>query len=489
MAIIQALFSLLSRSLGKVLNAIFGWAVVALFGQTTPAQKTLLSGLVALAAAWPVLLIGVAFPKVAGMVLAFLPPSAQGPTWLMRVIWLSIAVAVPLTIGLVVASRAPPGSPREPFVKRALRGFPITIALAGAFLLTFISVPFMRVSAVLKRRKDEHVPLVTTGDAYQDVAEKIDKRLELQGIDASRTDPPWWLSAPTKILLKLGGRAFRGFIPEKLAYWRGPQLEIALYPSDLLARGARRLTAFIHGVITEDLVRSEALQTFEPPAQEIERQIRRVWRVYEENPAAHTESDALLGRVDDLTEELEKVDVPYEEWSILYRQIAQLSRAIEGKYQLLAKGKDMTKEAEAKTAPAMSAPGRTHTPPPPRPNALPSGQLMAETAREAIALVRSQIELAKVELKQDLQSEIKAAKGLSIAAVCGLMMLNMLLVAVAFALVTVMPAWAAALAIAGVVAFVGGIAGVFGWKHVKVPLVRTRKSVEEDVRWVKERTA
>jgi hypothetical protein len=488
MAIFQALFSLLSRSLGKILNAIFGWAVVALFGQTTPTQKTLLSALVALAAAWPVLLVGVAFPRVAGVVLAFVPPSAQGPSWLMRIIWLSIALVVPLAIGLVVAAKAPPGSPREPFVKRALRGFPITVALAGAFLLTFISVPFMRLSAVLKRRKDEHVPLVTSGDAYDGVADKIDKRLDLQGIEAARAEPPWWLSGPTRILLKLGGRAFRGFIPQKLAYWRGPDLEIALYPSDLLLRGARRLTAFVHGVITEDLVRSSALQTFEPPAQALETQIRRVWRVYGENPSAHRNSAALMRRVDDLTIELTQVDVPYEEWSILYRQIAQLSRAIEGKYQLLAKEKDMTKETEGDTALAATTPVGPHSPPGP-PEALPSTQLMAETAREAISLVKSQIELAKVELKQDLQSEVKAAKGLSVAAICALMMLNMLLVAAALALVIVMPVWAAALAMAGALAVVGGIAGLIGWKHAKVPLVRTRKAVEEDVRWVKERTA
>jgi hypothetical protein len=488
MAIVQALFSLLSRSLGKVLNAIFGWAVVALFGQTTPTQKTLLSGLVALAAAWPVLLLGVAVPRVAGMVLAFLPPSAQGPAWVMRIVWLSIALIVPLTIGLVVAAKAPPGSPHEPFIKRALRGFPITIALAAAFLLTFVSVPFMRISAVVKRRKDEHVPLVTSGEAYDDVAEKIDARLTLEGIEAARAEAPWWLSGPTKVLLKLGGRAFRGFIPQKVAYWRGPDVEIALYPSDLLVRGARRLTAFVHGVITEDLVQSAAFQTFEPAAQELERQIRRVWKVYGENPSAHRHSAPLLGRVDDLTDELTKIDVPYDEWSILYRQIAQLSRALEGKNQLLAKEKDMTKEDQSAAAVEPAASAGAH-PPTTSPEALPSAHLMAETAREAITLVKSQIELAKAELKQDLQSEVTAAKGLSVAAICALMVLNMLLVAAAFGLVTVMPAWAAALLIAGVVALGGGIAGLVGWKHAKVPLVRTRKSLEEDVRWIKERTA
>src|SRR4051812_35587888 len=160
MAILQGLFSALSRSLGKILNAIFGWAVVALFGRTTPAQKTLLSGLVAMAVAWPVLLVGVAVPRVAGLLLAFLPPSVQGPDWLMRVVWAALALAVPIVLGLVVATKAPPGTPVEPFVKRALRGFPITFALAIAFLLTFVSVPALRISAMLKGMKDEHVPLV-----------------------------------------------------------------------------------------------------------------------------------------------------------------------------------------------------------------------------------------------------------------------------------------------------------------------------------------
>ena len=58
MAILQALISYLSRSAGKALNAIFGWAVVALFGQTSQKEQTVLSAVVAAAAAWPLLLLG-----------------------------------------------------------------------------------------------------------------------------------------------------------------------------------------------------------------------------------------------------------------------------------------------------------------------------------------------------------------------------------------------------------------------------------------------
>ena len=67
MALIQAILSLISRSVGKILTALFDWAVVALFGRVSGRRRMLLSGLVASAAAWPLLLIGVAAPKAAAL--------------------------------------------------------------------------------------------------------------------------------------------------------------------------------------------------------------------------------------------------------------------------------------------------------------------------------------------------------------------------------------------------------------------------------------
>ncbi len=145
----------------------------------------------------------------------------------------------------------------------------------------------------------------------------------------------------------------------------------------------------------------------------------------------------------------------------------------------------MTNEKQTAVAPAsVTVPGAVAPA-----SALSTPQLVTEAAREAINLVKTEIELAKAELKEDLKSEITAAKGLSVAAICALGTFNMLLVAAAFALANVVPGWAAALIVAAVVGLLGGIAGAVGWKHIKSPLSRTRKSLEEDVRWVKERAA
>src|SRR5262249_7845634 len=105
MAILQAFLAFLTRSVGRILSSVFGWAVVALFGETSSSAKMWLSALVAAAAAWPILLIGVAFPKAAALVLAFLPVPRGVPPWMVRVGWIVLALAVPLAMGVAMGLR------------------------------------------------------------------------------------------------------------------------------------------------------------------------------------------------------------------------------------------------------------------------------------------------------------------------------------------------------------------------------------------------
>ena len=53
MAIFSALLSLLSRKLGSVLQAVFGWAITGLFGRLTSGKQTALSAALVLSIAWP----------------------------------------------------------------------------------------------------------------------------------------------------------------------------------------------------------------------------------------------------------------------------------------------------------------------------------------------------------------------------------------------------------------------------------------------------
>ena len=106
MAILQALLALLTRSLGSIMSALFGWAVMALFGETSAREKAWLSALVGAAAAWPILLVGVAWPRLATLALVFIPLPHWIPTWGIRAVWIALAVLIPFALGVTVAARS-----------------------------------------------------------------------------------------------------------------------------------------------------------------------------------------------------------------------------------------------------------------------------------------------------------------------------------------------------------------------------------------------
>ena len=333
MAIFQALFALVSKSAGKILNAIFGWAVRALFGQTTSRQQTFLSAVVAAAVAWPLLLVGLIAPKAAALMLAFVPIPHWIPSWTVRLVWLTLAVLVPVGVGLAVAAKAPPRTPPESAFKRVLRGFPITVGLAGAFVIMFVSVPIMRLAALVRRQKSADVPLVTDGPAYHEVAFRLCEVLARHGFALRKARPGWWVSAPTVILTWFGGAAFRSYVPEHLEHFVAADMTMSLYPSGVLLRGRRARITLAHGLIAETVVHTDGLQTSDAKAQDFERQLRRLWKAYDVR--RHANAKVLMARLSAMTHDLGALDVDFDDWQVLYRQLLQVERAIRGQRQLM----------------------------------------------------------------------------------------------------------------------------------------------------------
>jgi hypothetical protein len=505
MVILQGILALISRSLGSIMSALFGWAVVALFGPTTPREKMWLSALVGAAAAWPLLVVGMIWPRLASLALAFVPLPDGVPTWAIRTVWTALAVIVPFALGLAMAARsrgtaAPvPGtasvepssasrlrhSPlRESKLIRLLRGVPITLAVAASFLIVFVMVPVRRVTAMVRRQVDIDVPLITDAKGYEHVAKVIAITLSRHGLDVRPAEPEWWATAPSRILSRLGGLSFREYVPERFARFRGPRLDVMLYSNGLLLRGSEQDTAWAHGLVVEALTDAPAYQTFDPRAQDIERQIRSVWAVFHQHPAAHVEAPALEARLDDIAREIRELPVGYDEWQIVYRQALQLDRALRGRPQLLeatAATKD-TWVTNQRRQEATMANGNART--------LSTRELIGEITEKVALLAKKEVELAKAEIKADLEAELSTAKGLGVAALGVVLGLNMLLVALVLALAAYMPAWLAAVLLGGALLAAGGIVAYVSWtRRVTKPLAVTRKTLKEDVQWAKERLA
>ena len=508
MAILQALISYLGKSAGKALNAIFGWAVIALFGQTSPKEQTLLSAVVAAAAAWPLLLLGVIVPKIALLVLAFVPVAKSVPSAWLRIAWIVLAIAVPIVVGTVVAKRGSQERMPEPGWKRLLRGFPITLALACAFLLMLVVAPILRIATVLTGREVVRIPALMDKGITAATMAALAGELERNGVALRPAKAPWYQTAPSKILLKIGGRPFASMASEHVEYRRNELLELTVLPNETILRGkpvqvgqARALCAEVYGP-------RPIIQTFSAEARDLEAHAKRVWAIYCEQPHAHRRAAVLLDRVVELSAELSRRNLPWDEWQIIYRLLLQVNRALHGQEPLLehaqrVEERDMADENKAlpggsrgieqtpQRAPTLasgSSPGAAVTPV--GVESMSNRELVGHVIDNATQLAKKEIELAKSELKADIKAELATVKGLGVAGLCALWAVGMMLVAAALALGTVIPEWAAALIVAGVVLAVGTIAGLVGWKkRVKSPLEATRRSLKEDVLWAKERLA
>jgi len=483
MAILQAIFAFVARSVGKIFSALFDWAVVALFGRVSGTRKTVLSVIMAAAAAWPILLIGVVFPKASVFVLGFIPLSHSVPSGVVRVVWILLALLVPIGVGIALRLQRPPERGRSSSTLKGLaRGFPITLGLATAFAILLVTVPVLRIVSAIRGRRDVQVPLVTTPESYRAAASLVVGVLRRHGIDVAPAPAPWWMALPSHILLRLARGAFEGAVLEKTAYFRNDVLEAALYPNALLLRGGDEITARAHALTVEAIAgHPDMFQTTSPRAQDLERQIQRVWATLRLHPGAHVGARPLLHRLDEIAAELARRPLPFEEWQIVYRESLQLERALHGERQIL--------ESTVPQAPV-------RRPPPARkawvgnPSRLSTPQLVKRIAETGSLLVEKEVALAREELKADVKAELGGAALLGIAAVAALTGAILLVLTGVFVIARWIPAWAAALGVAAFALGIAGGLGFMGWGRVaRRPLTLTVKTLMEDWQWVKERMA
>ena len=119
------------------------------------------------------------------------------------------------------------------------------------------------------------------------------------------------------------------------------------------------------------------------------------------------------------------------------------------------------------------------------------GELIGNISNDLSQLFRQEVELAKVELKQEAAKAGKAAGMLGGAGFAGYLAVVLLSFALVFGLANVMDAGWAALIVAAVWAIVGGV--LFATGRTKLKTVdpvphRTVNTLKEDAQWLKNPT-
>jgi hypothetical protein len=119
------------------------------------------------------------------------------------------------------------------------------------------------------------------------------------------------------------------------------------------------------------------------------------------------------------------------------------------------------------------------------------GELIGNISNDLSQLFRQEVDLAKVELKQEASKAGKAAGMLGVAGFAGYLAVVLLSFAAVFGLANVIDAGWAALIVAVVWAVIGGVLFVTGRNKLKavdpVPH-RTVDTIKEDAKWLKNPT-
>jgi hypothetical protein len=482
MPILSALLSLLSRKVGDLLQAIFGWSITGLFGRLPVSKQRALSVAVLLSVAWPVLLTGIFFPGVAAWAITLVPLHDWVGASVLRGIWIGLAVVAPITVGLITKAVAPKHKQKRGTLALLASGVPLTLGFAAAFVTALVVVPMLKLGALARRWRDEHVHLQVGEGAYEEVFRHVRRACGEAGLLLDEEPVPRLMATATNVLKAFAGGAVSPMIAEHPRRLRGDGLELYLYPGDLLIRGEPAKVSRVRVALLIHLLHAPAHLTEHAAGQAVEDELHRMWGVVERH--RHAGEIGRLGhaRLRQIANELETLDVPFAEWTLLYTNLGLLERAMTGGARLV----EMEPASPVGQA-HVETEGERSAAVPTRNDGAEASELVREAIAQAKDLLAAEVELARTEVRQDLRAARTSAIAFGAALVAAIVGISLLLVALALAIA---PRPVPALVTGVALLIAAGATAAFGYSRVpKNPLERTRKRLKTDARILQERIA
>jgi hypothetical protein len=214
-------------------------------------------------------------------------------------------------------------------VGQVLRGYPLCAALA----ITLVILALVGIVRFVHHRAigwvDAHVPIVVHPGGYDRVVADLERALDDADLAVDRKPAPMPLALPGRMLGRIAGPGIRSLVPDQLIDLVGKDLEIGLYPSDISIAGEKIAVARARAAIATRLTATAASMTTSAEAQAIEAKLEALTAPRRAGSRPGTDvpdlatTRAALTAIDD---ELAILNVPHDEWEILYRQRLQVER-------------------------------------------------------------------------------------------------------------------------------------------------------------------
>lgn len=350
MTILISIVGFVFRFTAALLTTALGWASTLMFGRVPRSHQIFVVLMLAGSLTWMVLLLCVLVPGISGFFLDLTPhpPFIDRP--LLGVAFLVGLVVTPLVVG-TAAYLVPDDGDRPEGLAIAveiLRGY-LLVPILCVLLLFLPAVGISRKARSVSRRwSDVHIPIVVKPKGYDRLVADLQETLAEVDLPVEAEDAPRVLSFPAWLLSKVAGNNVRKMRPDRLVELEGQDLRVGVYPSDIAISGPAPVRARARAGIISRLATTAAFLTTSAEAQAIEERLHHLAeRLATPSGAPARDVAAALAAVDEALLELE---VPVEEWDILYRCRLQVERDA-----LAGTGSSLPRSAAARTEAASSA--------------------------------------------------------------------------------------------------------------------------------------
>jgi hypothetical protein len=331
-AFLAGIFGLFGRFAGRLLTTTLGWASSLLFGRVPQSRQIVLALITFGSVVWAALVVGIALPDVGAFLVAVVPaPDAIDRGWI-RLAMLIGALVVPGVVGgatLLVLD--PAVRPRgRAVLAQVARGYPLCAALA----VTLIVLAAVGIVRFVHHRAigwtDAHIPIVVHPGGYDRVVADLEHALRDAGLDLDRRPAPLPLAIPGRLLARIAGPGIRALVPDRPVELVGAGIEVGLYPSDIAIAGTSASVARARAAIATRLTSTAASMTTSAEAQAVEAMIERLTLARtagaEPGPVRGIDLATAASTLAAVDRRLSTLDVPQEEWEILFRQRLQVER-------------------------------------------------------------------------------------------------------------------------------------------------------------------
>lgn len=321
MTMLVSLVGFVGRAIGGVLTSSLGWASSLLYGRIPAAHRKYVDIVMGASLIWGVLIVIVLLPGVGAFLVSTTPLVNSVGHALLRSVILVGLVVLPAVVGLagcfVPADENRPKGLAIPLT--VLRGYPLAVLVIVAGLLLPAVGVARKIGNARRGWSDAHIAVVVKPRQYEQLVDDLRTTLRAEGIETTAHDAPGILLVPGRMLAFLAAKNTEGLVPDRLVELRANDLEVTVYPSDIAISGKTEARLRARFVLMTGLVTAAAHATTQAEAQKVE---DRIERLVADRPTAAAR-DAELKKIDAT---LEALDIPTEDWDILFRLRIQAER-------------------------------------------------------------------------------------------------------------------------------------------------------------------